>query len=254
MADRLQPALARRDGVALVPYLMAGFPSASGSAAMGRGFAQAGAAAIEVGVPFSDPLADGPVIQRAGHQALQRGTTLAGSIAIAGQIAETGTPTVLMTYLNPVLSYGVERFAGDAAAAGVSGVIVPDLPVDEAEPFLTPFREARLDTVFLAAPTSTDARIERIGRLSRGFVYCVAVTGVTGARHALDGDLFSLLGRVRAQTSLPVAVGFGISEPAHIARLRGQVEAAVVGSALLRLALEDRDPLPLLRELVEAGA
>lgn len=256
MADRLQTALEARPegGVGLVPYLMAGFPSAEASIALGRGFAEAGAAAIEVGVPFSDPLADGPVIQKAGHEALVGGMTVRRSIEVAGAIAEAGVPTVLMPYLNPVLSYGVEGFARDAAAAGVAGMIFPDLPVDEAEPFLEPFRTRDLDTVFLAAPTSTDARIDEIARLSRGFIYCVSVTGVTGTRRALSDEAFSLLARIKSRTRLPVAIGFGISQPAHIDRLRGHVEAAAVGSALVREVLEGRDPVPLLRTLVEAGA
>ena len=256
MPDRLEKALApgAEGGVHLVPYLMAGFPSDEASIALGRGFAEAGAAAIEVGVPFSDPLADGPVIQKAGHEALMGGTTVRRSLAVAGAISEAGAPTVLMTYLNPVLNYGVEEFASAAAAAGVAGVIVVDLPVDEAEPFLEPFRAQALDTVFLAAPTSTNARIDEIARLSRGFIYCVSVTGVTGARRALNDESFSLLSRIRARTRLPVAIGFGISEPAHVERLRGHVEAAAVGSALVREVLDGRDPVPLLRTLVEAGA
>lgn len=256
MTERLERALELRPGggVRVVPYLMAGFPSAEESIAIGRGFAAAGASAIEVGIPFSDPLADGPVIQKAGHQALVGGMTVCRSLAVAGAISEAGVPTVLMPYLNPVLNYGVEGFARDAAAAGVSGVIFPDLPVDEAEPFLEPFRAEGLDTVFLAAPTSTDARIDEIARLSRGFVYCVSVTGVTGARRALSDEAFSLLARIRSRTRLPVAIGFGISEPAHVERLRGHVEAVAVGSALVREVLDGRDPVPLLRTLVEAGA
>lgn len=256
MLDRLRPALEARPegGVHLVPYLMAGFPSAEASISLGRGFACAGAAAIEVGVPFSDPLADGPVIQKAGHEALAAGMTVRRSIQVAGAISEAGVPTVLMAYLNTVLNHGVEAFARDAAEAGVAGIIFVDLPVDEAEPFLEPFRARHVDTVFLAAPTSTDARIEEIARLSRGFVYCVSVTGVTGARRALSEEAFSLLARIRARTRLPVAIGFGISQPAHVERLRGHVEAAAVGSALVREVLEGRDPVPLLRTLVEAGS
>jgi tryptophan synthase alpha chain len=233
---------------------MAGSPSSEESIAIGRAYARAGAAAIEVGVPFTDPLADGPVIQRAGQQALAGGMTVRRSIEVAGAIAEAGAPAVLMTYVNPVLAYGVEAFARDSAVAGVAGVIFPDLPVDEAEPFLGPFWTQGLDTIFLAAPTSTDARIGEIARLSRGFVYCVAVTGVTGVRQGLSDEVFSLLARIRARTTLPVAVGFGISEPAHVARLRGHVNAAAVGSALVRKVLDGQDPVPLLRSLVAAGA
>lgn len=256
MPERLQAALAPRPGggVHVVPYLMAGSPSAEASIAIGREYARAGAGAIEVGVPFSDPLADGPVIQKADVEALAAGMTVRRSIEVAGAIGEEGTPTVLMTSLNPVLTYGVDGFARDAAAAGVAGVIFPDLPVDEAEPFLEPFRSSGVDTVFLAAPTSTDARIDRIARLSRGFIYCVSVTGVTGVRRALSDEVFELLARIRARTDLPLVVGFGISEPGHVERLRGHVNAAAVGSALVREVLEGRDPLPLLRTLVAAGA
>jgi tryptophan synthase alpha chain len=253
VADRLAAALARRDGVHLVPYLMAGFPDVRTSVELGRRYAAAGASAIEVGVPFSDPLADGPTIQRVGKVALDGGMTLVGSLGVAAHVAETGVPVVLMTYLNPVLAHGIDRLAEDAASAGVAGVIVPDLPVDEAAPYLEPLRERAIDTVFLVAPTSSPSRIEAAGRQSRGFVYCVTVTGVTGARSQLDPGLFELLQAVRAHTAIPVAAGFGISRPEHVAALRGHVEAAVVASALLREVLEGRDPGPLLEELVAAG-
>ncbi|MFZ0214622.1 MAG: tryptophan synthase subunit alpha [Candidatus Dormiibacterota bacterium] len=253
MPDRLRAALQRRDGVHLVPYLMAGFPSGPASVELGRRYAAAGAAAIEIGVPFSDPLADGPVIQRAGKAALDGGMTLAGALRVAAEVSEGGPPVVLMTYLNPVLSYGVEHLAKDAAAAGVAGIIVPDLPVDEAAAFLEPLREQALDTVFLVAPTSSADRIAAVGEQSRGFVYCVTVTGVTGARNELGPGLFDLLQAVRAHTDIPVAAGFGISRPEHVQALRGHVEAAVVASALMSEVLEGRDPGPLLHALVAAG-
>ena len=252
MPDALADRLRGNGRIHLVPYLMAGFPDRDGSVALGRRYAAAGAAAIEVGVPFSDPLADGPVIQRAGQQALEGGMTLAGSIAVAGEVAEAGAPVVLMTYVNPVLRYGVERFARDAAAAGVAGVIVPDLPVEESEPVAEPIRAAGLDAIFLVAPTSGEARIEAIGEASRGFVYCVSVTGVTGARDEIDPGVAGLLAQVRRHTAVPVAVGFGISRPHHIGALRGQADAAVVASALLARIQAGDDPQPLLEDLVSA--
>ena len=257
MADRaeaLAAALRRADGAGmrLVPYLMAGFPDVEGSVDLGRRYAEAGAAAIEIGIPFSDPLADGPVIQRAGTRALAGGMTVRGALDVAARVAAFGAPVVLMTYVNPVLAYGVGRFAADAAAAGVAGVIVPDLPVEESAGVAEPLRDAGLATVFLVAPTSGPARIAAICRASTGFVYCVSLTGVTGARSELAPGLPELLAAVRAGGDLPVATGFGISRPAHIEALRGHTDAAVVASAFLGAIQEGRDPQPLLEELVAA--
>lgn len=238
----------------LVPYLMAGFPDAGASIDLGRRYAEAGAAAIEIGIPFSDPLADGPVIQRAGSRALQGGTTVRTSLGVAAEVAAFGAPVVLMTYVNPVLAYGVGRFAEDAAAAGVSGVIVPDLPVEESVGVVEPLREAGLATVFLVAPTSSRERVAAICEASSGFVYCVSLTGVTGARSELSPGLPALLASVRAEGELPIATGFGISRPEHIDALRGHTDAAVVASAFLAAIQEGRDPQPLLEELVAACA
>jgi tryptophan synthase alpha chain len=250
--DLLETRLRAAGDIKLVPYLMAGFPDRQGSIELGRLYARAGVGAIEVGIPFSDPLADGPVIQRAGKQALDNGTTIRESLSIAGEVAAEGVPVVLMTYLNPVLAYGVSRFAADAAAAGVTGVIVPDLPVEESAGVAGPLREGGLDTVFLVAPTSSDGRIAAACRESRGFVYCVTLTGVTGARSELDPGLQGLLDRVHANGDLPVAAGFGISRPEHIRTLRGHADAAVVASALLARIQAGQDPRPLLEELVES--
>jgi tryptophan synthase alpha chain len=251
-AGRLRAALGTGDGVALVPSLMAGYPDLEGSAQLGRRYAESGAAAIEVGIPFSDPLADGPVIQRVGQAALERGTGMRQALEVTSAVAVAGVPVVLMTYVNPVLAYGVRRFAADAAAAGASGVIVPDLPVEESEPMASWFREAGLDTVFLVAPTSPDERIARIAARSSGFVYCVTLRGVTGARAELAPGLEELLARVRRATDLPLAAGFGISRPEHVRRLRGRADAAVVASALLDRLLHGRDPLELLEAMVAA--
>jgi tryptophan synthase alpha chain len=234
----------------LIPYLMAGYPDVAGSIAQGRAYARAGAAAIEVGIPFSDPMADGPAVQRAGEVALAGGMTVAGALEVAGEVAVEGVPVVLMTYVNPVLAYDTRRFAADAAEAGVAGVIIPDLPAEEAEPVAGWLRSASLDIIFLVAPTSPDSRLASIAERSSGFVYCVTLRGVTGARSALAPGLDLLLERVRRATPLPVAAGFGISRPEHLAGLRGKVDAAVVASALLDRVHQGLDPMPLVEELL----
>jgi tryptophan synthase alpha chain len=252
MPDALAGRLRGNGRIHLVPYLMAGFPDRQGSVALGRAYAAAGAGAIEVGVPFSDPLADGPVIQQAGQVALEGGMTMAGALSVAGEVAEAGPPVVLMTYVNPVLRYGAARLAREAAAAGVAGVIVPDLPVEEAEPVVEPLREAGVDPIFLVAPTTPEERIAAIGEASRGFVYCVSLTGVTGARDELDPGVAGLLAGVRRHTTVPVAVGFGISRPEHVVALRGLADAAVVASALLARIQAGCAVQPLLEDLVSA--
>jgi tryptophan synthase alpha chain len=248
--SRLEASVRTTGDVKLIPYLMAGYPDVAGSIAQGRAYARSGAAAIEVGVPFSDPLADGPAVQRAAEVSLAGGMTMAGALYVARLVAEEGVPVVLMTYVNPVLSYDTRRFAAEAAEAGVAGVIIPDLPIEEAEPIAGWLRSAGLDTIFLVAPTSPDSRLASIADRSTGFVYCVTLRGVTGARAQLAPGLDSLLERVRRITPLPVAAGFGISRPEHIAALRGKVDAAVVASALLDRVHQGLDPMPLLEELL----
>ena len=250
--SRLEAALGGGGDLKLVPYVMAGFPDRDRSVELGKRYLAAGAAALEVGIPFSDPLADGPVVQAAGQAALDQGITVRAALEVAGEIAREGAPVVLMTYLNPVLAYGPARFGRDAAQAGVAGVIVPDLPVEEAGEVAAPLRAPGLDLVFLVAPTSSDERIAAAAHQSSGFVYCVTITGTTGARAELPQSLGELLRRVRAQTRLPVAAGFGISRPEHLRALRGRADAAVVASALLGEIQAGRDPLPLLSTLVAA--
>ena len=251
-ASRLEESVRAAGDVKLVPYLMAGYPDVQGSIAQGRAFARAGAAAIEVGVPFSDPLADGPAVQRAGEVALAGGMTVAGALEVAEEVAREGVPVVLMTYVNPVLAYDTRRFAAEAAESGVAGVIIPDLPAEESEPVAGWLRSAGLDTIFLAAPTSPDSRLLSIAERSTGFVYCVTLRGVTGARAQLASGLDRLLERVRQATSLPIAAGFGISRPEHVAALKGKVDAAVVASALLERLHQGLDPVPLVEELLAA--
>jgi tryptophan synthase alpha chain len=250
--SRLEERVRSNGDVKLIPYVMAGYPDRAASIRQGLGYASAGASAIEVGIPFSDPLADGPAVQRAGQAALEGGITVRGALEVAAAVAEGGAPVVLMTYVNPVLAYEPRRFAADAAAAGVAGVIVPDVPAEESEPLAGWLRAAGLDTIFLVAPTSPDSRIAGIAERSSGFVYCVTVKGVTGARAELALGLGNLLARVRQATDLPVAAGFGISRPEHIRTLRGQVDAAVVASALLDRVHHGEDPLPLVVELLAA--
>jgi tryptophan synthase alpha chain len=251
--ERLADRLRSTEELKLVPYLMSGHPDRRRSIENGRRLAASGAAALELGVPFSDPLADGPVIQRAGQAALAGGTTLSTCLEIAAEIGrEGGAPLVLMTYVNPVLAYDPRRFAADAGQVGVAGVIVPDLPVEESEPVAGWLRSAGLDTIFLVAPTSTDARIAAACDASSGFVYCVTLTGVTGARTELAPEVAQLLGRVRARTRLPVAAGIGISRPEHMRALRGIADAAVVGSALIEEIDAGRDPAVKVQELLAA--
>jgi tryptophan synthase alpha chain len=248
--SQLEGSVRATDGLKLIPYVMAGYPDRQSSVQQGRAYARAGVAAIEVGIPFSDPLADGPAVQRAGEVALRGGMTVAGALEVAREVAAEGVPVVLMTYVNPVLAYDPRRLAAEAAEAGVAGVIVPDLPAEEAEPVASWLRSAGLDTIFLVAPTSSDSRIASIAERSSGFVYCVTLTGVTGARAELPAGLEQLLERVRRATPLPVAAGFGISRPEHLARLRGRVDAAIVASALLNRVHEGRDPVVLVEELL----
>lgn len=251
-ASRLEERVRAQGDLKLIPYVMAGYPDMAGSIAQGRAYGRAGAAAIEVGIPYSDPLADGPVVQRAGQVALANGTTVRVALEVASALAADDIPVVLMTYVNPVLAYDERRFAADAAGAGVAGVIVPDLPAEESEPLTGWLRSAGLDTVFLVAPTSPDSRIASIAERSSGFVYCVTVRGVTGARDVLAAGLDRLLARVRGATDLPVATGFGISRPEHLRELRGRADAAVVASALLDRVHRGEDPVELVEEMLAA--
>jgi len=250
--SRLEERVRANGDIKLIPYLMAGYPDHARSIEQGLAYARIGAAAIEVGIPYSDPLADGPAVQRAGQAALAGGTTLQSALQVAAAVAEGGVPVVLMTYVNPILAFDERRFAAEAARAGVAGVIIPDLPVDEAQPLAGWIRSAGLDTIFLVAPTSPDSRIAGIAEQSTGFVYCVALKGVTGARTELAPGLAQLLGRVRRATNLPVATGFGISRPEHVRTLRGHADAAVVASALLDRLHRGEDPVELAEELLAA--
>ena len=226
--------LRRKGELGLVAYITAGDPTLDATERIVLALAEAGADVIELGVPFSDPLADGPTIQRASERALRSGTTLAGVLDLVARLRKrTDVPLVLFSYFNPVLQMGVEKFADTAARAGADGVLITDLTPEEAGDYRRAVRARGLDTIFLAAPTSTDARLERIAESSSGFLYLISRTGVTGAREALPDDLPALVRRARAKTALPIAVGFGISQPGHVSILGGLADAAVVGSALV---------------------
>ena len=220
----------------MVTYVTAGDPDAETSAKILIALAEAGADVLEVGVPFSDPLADGPVIQRATERALAAGMTLRGTLDVVRTVRRAvDTPIVLFTYANPVVRMDADIFAREAKQAGVDGVLILDYPVEEAGPLRASLLAAGLDPIFLISPTTSEARIRRSGELGRGFLYLISRMGVTGVRDRLDGDIGGLVGRVRAQSRLPVALGFGISSPAQVAQACASADAAVVGSALVQV-------------------
>src|SRR5271165_5189940 len=218
----------------IVAYITAGDPSLDATLKFVLALAEAGADVIELGVPFSDPLADGPVIQRASERALKSGTTLARVLELVRHIRNTSqVPLVLFSYYNPILQMGLEKFASVAASSGADGVLATDLTPEESEEYRRILAMHQLDTIFLGAPTSTDERLAKIAACSSGFLYLISRTGVTGAKDALPDDLPALLRRTRSVTQLPIAVGFGISLPGHVSMLGGLADAAVVGSALV---------------------
>jgi tryptophan synthase alpha subunit len=227
----------------LIPYFTAGYPQQDSLGALLMCAQDAGCTAAEVGIPFSDPLADGPTIQRTGQVALGNGMTLTTALDQVRDARDAGVtiPLAVMTYVNPVLSFGLDAFARSAAAAGVDGTIVPDLPLDEAAGFREAMHTVGVAVIPLVAPTTTADRLARICATAAGFVYCVGVTGVTGARRTIGDDAIALLESVRQLTALPRALGFGLSTHEHLDALRGHAEAAVVGSALLDRIGEDPD-------------
>lgn len=243
---------------AFIPYLMAGDPSLERTAERVLLLERCGADIVELGVPFSDPLADGPTIQKAAARALAAGVSLHKVISLVRDLrATTSIPLVLMTYYNPVFKYGEERFVADAVAAGVDGVIVPDLPPEEAKPFISAARSRRrerpLDTVFLVAPTSSADRMKRVAEAARGFVYYVSMTGITGTALALDASFAAHIAALRRVTDKPVAVGFGVATPADARAVRGVADGVIVGSAVVRQFHEHpEDAERFLRELREA--
>jgi tryptophan synthase alpha chain len=238
--DRLKESfqeIRKRGTPGVIPYLTAGFPSIEETVPLLTALVDGGADVIELGVPFSDPLADGPTIQRSSFHALSQGVNLGTCLNISRQLRdrEKSVPLVFMGYYNPILSYGLERFAQDASDAGLDGVIVPDLPYEEAETLQTICGRRGIHLIPLLAPTSTDERIAKTCEKADAFVYCVSVTGVTGARQELPSGIPALTQRVRKHTDLPIAIGFGISQSRHVQALAPWADAAVVGSALIDL-------------------
>ena len=238
--------------LALIAYLTVGYPTLDATPQLVKSATESGADAIELGIPFSDPLADGPTIQAASQAALKHGVSVARALeTAAASRAITEVPLLFMTYVNPILAYGLERFCNAAHQAGIDGLIVPDLPPAEAGDLRNAARVADLDLVFFVAPTSSDAGIDAACRAATGFIYCIAVTGVTGARSQLDSALVPLIAKVRQHTALPIVVGFGISRPEHLSALQGQADGVIVASALLdAIAKSPTDPVGEVRKFL----
>lgn len=230
---------AKAEGRAVfMPYHAMGYPDRARTLEVIRALSATGAGLFEIGIPHSDPLADGPTIQTATYTALTQGTTVKDCLAMCRELRAAGVeqPFCAMTYYNPLFAYGIQRFVADAVAAGIDGLIVPDLPPEEAEELETACREAGLATIYLLAPTSTDERIQAVARHSSGFIYLVSVTGITGARSELPPDLAAFVGRVRRYTDLPLAVGFGIATRSQAAAVAAIADGVIVGSALVKIA------------------
>lgn len=225
---------------ALIAYITAGYPNPEATVKIATALAEGGCDIIELGIPFSDPLADGATIQKASHQALQQGVTPDACLEMAAEIRKKiETPLVFMTYYNPVLNYGLNAFCKQCVKAGINGLIVPDLPPEEGLELETITRKDDLDLIYLLAPTSTENRINIVASSSRGFIYLVSLTGVTGARDTLAPELAGFVGRVREITSLPLCVGFGISKVEHARQAAALADGVIIGSRLIELIDED---------------
>jgi len=235
---------------ALIAYITAGDPTPDRTPALVAALERGGADLIELGVPFSDPIADGPVIQRGSDRALKAGTTVARVLEIAAKIRKhSEIPLLLFTYMNPVLRYGLDALARDAVSRGVDGCLLTDLSVEEAEPYVAAMRKAGLDTVFLAAPTSTERRLELVAKYSTGFVYLVSRTGVTGERSTVSDAVGPLVSAMRKVTKLPLAVGFGISNAEHVRSVGALADGVVVGTAVGRVVEENAQSSELENKL-----
>jgi tryptophan synthase alpha chain len=250
----------RGDGrrAALMPYLMGGFPDLETSRRIGHAYADGGADLVELGVPFTDPLADGPVIQAAGSAALRAGATTHGVLAVGRELAER-MPVIAMVYANLIMARGIERFADELAAHGIAGLIVPDMPLEESADVRAACDDCGVALVPLVAPTTPDDRLARIGASARGFVYTVSVTGTTGERAALSGAFADVVARTKARTEVPVALGFGIATPEQAREAADAgADGVIVGSRLVRAAAQAADPADavhaLVREFAEALA
>ncbi len=235
--------LASQDRKALAPYVTIGHPEKESTLEVVPALVEGGATMIELGIPFSDPLADGPTIQRSGFKALQNGVTMKYCMETARELRNRGVevPLIFMGYFNPILRYGLQRFVSDCAEAGVDGLIIPDLPPDESAELAEICKAHQRDLIFMVAPTSREQHIQALNGQASGFVYCVSITGVTGARADVSSDLSAFLGRVRNALDLPLAVGFGISTPEHVREVGAYADGAIVGSALIS-RLDEADP------------
>ncbi len=254
ISEAFERARANGRSAALMPYLMGGYPSIAASEEIGLAYARAGADLVELGVPFSDPLADGPVIHAAATAALDAGATLPAVLEVARTIAPH-VPVIVMCYANVILARGLERFLDELVRAGVSGLIVPDLPLEESDEVRVGCDHRRLALVPLIAPTTPDERLARIGAAARGFVYTVSVTGTTGERAGIDDGLGAIIARARAHSDVPVAVGFGIGTPEQAAAAAAAgADGVIVGSRLVRAAGESSDPAAAVSELVSGFA
>jgi tryptophan synthase alpha chain len=231
--------------LALIAYLTAGYPRPDLTPRLVQAITEAGADMVELGIPFSDPLADGRTIQATSQAALGQHMSVARSLEAArASRSLSAAPILFMSYMNPLLAYGLQRFCADAAVAGINGLVVPDLPPEEADDLVTCARAASLGLAFFAAPTSSPQRIRAACEASTAFVYCIALTGITGARDHLDAALLPLLERIRPHARVPVVVGFGLSKPEHLEALRGRADGAIVASALLdAIARSPADPV-----------
>jgi len=227
--------LKKQNNKAFIAYVMAGDPSIQRTKEMVRILEDCGADIIELGVPFSDPLADGPVIQAAAQRALEAGTTLHTVIDLVADLRKTTQlPIILMTYYNPIFKYGEEKFVEDACSAGVDGIIVPDLPPEEAEGMMKLTKKKPFDVIFLLAPTSTEDRIKKVGQASRGFIYYVSITGITGSKLSLDPAIESHMQDIRSMSDTPIAVGFGISTPEEASLVARFADGVIIGSAIVK--------------------
>ena len=257
-AQRIAEAFAAADAdgrrAALMPYLMGGFPDLETSRRIGVAYAEAGAGLVELGIPFSDPLADGPVIHAAGTAALRAGATV-HRVLEAGRSIAARVPVVVMCYANPILAHGLDRFVDELRDAGASGLIVPDVPLEEASTIRDACDARGIALVPLVAPTTPEERLRAIGAHARGFLYAVSLTGTTGERAAPDGGLQSVISRAAACTEVPIAVGFGIATPEHAAAAAAAgADGVIIGSRLVRAAGEEDDPVAAVDTLVRAFA
>ncbi|KMZ41198.1 MULTISPECIES: tryptophan synthase subunit alpha [Bacillales] len=248
--NRIDQLFADRDRKRFIPFLTVGDPTIEATFHLVKAMVEAGADLIELGVPYSDPLADGPTIQRASERALKNGVTIGDALQLVKRLRESGMEAsiVLFTYFNPVLQYGIERFFADLAACGADGVVIPDLPIEESGPAVTAAKQNGIHVISLVAPTSS-SRINTIGAQATGFLYCVSSLGVTGARADLREDLADFLERVKASTSVPTAVGFGISTPDQVRAVAPHADGVIVGSAIVQQIEEHAEQLKDLKQM-----